>query len=130
MVEFFREAIAKKEDDLLCPVCLEASKVPIFSCPDSHIICSTCVPKLKSQECPQCRVKLPETLRRDRFAEKTAREYEELLQRLTNLTGRLDHHQAPEYENQKLKKAGQEDEGGNTSEVVAENHEPRGIWRR
>ena len=87
MVEFLREAIAKKEDDLLCPVCLEPAKVPIFSCPDSHIICSTCVPKLKSQECPQCRVRLPESLRRDRFAEKTAKEYEELLQRLSNLSG-------------------------------------------
>ena len=87
MVEFLREAISKKEDDLVCPVCLEPAKVPIFSCPDSHIICSTCVPKLKSQECPQCRVRLPESLRRDRFAEKTAKEYEELLQRLANLTG-------------------------------------------
>ena len=41
--------------------------MPIFSCPDSHIICSTCVPKLRSQECPQCRrsVKVPDTLKRD-----------------------------------------------------------------
>ena len=94
MVEFLREAISKKEDDLVCPVCLEPAKVPIFSCPDSHIICSTCVPKLTSQECPQCRrrVKLPDTLRRDRFAEKTAREYEELLKRLAKLTA-LDHHE-------------------------------------
>ena len=134
MVEFLREAIAKKEEDLLCPVCLEPSKVPIFSCPDSHIICSTCVPKLKAQECPQCRVKLPETLRRDRFAEKTAREYEELLLRLTNLTG-LDLHKEPEYENQRHKEdgSGQEDEGGTTGEVVAEYHETnqgRGSWRR
>ena len=45
------------------------------------------MPKLKSEECPQCRVRLPESLRRDRFAEKTAKEYEELLQRLANLTG-------------------------------------------
>jgi len=94
MVQFLKEAIAKKEEDLLCPVCLEPSKAPIFSCPDSHIICSTCVPKLTSQECPQCRrrVKLPDTLRRDRFAEKTAREYEELLKRLAKLTA-LDHHE-------------------------------------
>ena len=32
-------------------------------------------------------MRLPESLRRDRFAEKTAKEYEELLQRLANLTG-------------------------------------------
>ena len=32
-------------------------------------------------------MRLPESLRRDRFAEKTAKEYEELLQRLSNLSG-------------------------------------------
>ena len=52
LFDFLREAIAKKEEDLRCPICLEASKTPIFSCPDFHIICGTCLPKLK---CPQCR---------------------------------------------------------------------------
>ena len=64
---FLNEAIARKEEDLCCPICLEASKTPIFSCPDSHIICGSCLPNLQSQECPQCRVELPEAPRRNRM---------------------------------------------------------------
>ena len=86
MVAFLRQTISRKEEDLLCPVCLEIAQTPIFTCPDSHIICSACVPKLKAQECPQCRVELPNPLKRDRFAEKTAVELEELLQTMKKLT--------------------------------------------
>ena len=57
MIEFLRGAIEKKEEDLTCPVCLEIANPPIFTCPDSHIICTACVPKV--QMCPQCRVNLP-----------------------------------------------------------------------
>ena len=57
MVEFLKGAIEKKEEDLTCPICLEIAKPPIFTCPDSHIICTACVPKV--QMCPQCRVDLP-----------------------------------------------------------------------
>ena len=162
MVQFLREAIAKKEEDLLCPVCLEPSKVPIFSfifififiepskvpifsCPDSHIICSTCVPKLRSQECPQCRrrVKLPDTLRRDRFAEKTAREYEELLKRLAKLTGPttsldtkltgLQHHEEPpkpkldHHEELPKPKLGETEFGHEENEVDGKEEEG-GAW--
>ena len=57
MVEFLRGAIEKKEEDLTCPVCLEIAKPPIFTCPESHLICTACGPKV--QMCPQCRVDLP-----------------------------------------------------------------------
>ena len=87
MVDFLKKAITRKEEDLLCPVCLEIALTPIFTCPDSHIICSACVPKLKVQECPQCRVVLAQPLKRHRFAEKTAVELEELLQAMRKLTG-------------------------------------------
>ena len=86
MVDFLKKAITRKEEDLLCPVCLEIALTPIFTCPDSHIICSACVPKLKVQECPQCRVVLAQPLKRHRFAEKTAVELEELLQAMKKLT--------------------------------------------
>ena len=56
MVEFLKGAIEKKEEDLTCPICLEIAKPPIFTCPDSHIICTACVPKVHL--CPQCRVNL------------------------------------------------------------------------
>ena len=86
MVDFLKKAITRKEEALLCPVCLEIALTPIFTCPDSHIICSACVPKLKVQECPQCRVVLAQPLKRHRFAEKTAVELEELLQAMKKLT--------------------------------------------
>ena len=95
MVDFLKKAITRKEEDLVCPVCLEIAQVPIFTCPDSHIICSACAPKLKVQECPQCRVDLPTPLKRDRFAEKTAVELEELLLAMRKLTD-VDPHQDQE----------------------------------
>ena len=99
MVEFLNQSIAEKEEDLLCPVCLEFAQTPIFTCPDSHIICSSCVPKLKTQKCPQCRVALPDPLRRHRFAEKAAADLEKLMQKMAKLTG-ID----PQIKPQKLKK--------------------------
>ena len=38
--------IEDKESDLECPVCLEVSTSPIFSCDEQHIICSDCRPKV------------------------------------------------------------------------------------
>ena len=87
MIDFLKQAISEKEEDLICPVCLEAAETPIFNCPDSHVICSSCVPKLKTQECPQCRVTLPHPLKRHRFAEKTAADLEKLRHQMAKLTG-------------------------------------------
>ena len=39
--------IEAKESDLECPVCLEVSAAPIFSCDEQHLICSDCRPKVK-----------------------------------------------------------------------------------
>merc|ERR1719462_171563 len=86
MVEFLKQAVEKKEEDLKCPICLETAKSPIFMCPDSHIICSECAPKV--QTCPQCRVELPTPLKRHRFAEKIAMDLDDQLQKLVELTGR------------------------------------------
>ena len=38
--------IEAKESDLECPVCLEVSTAPIFSCDEQHIICSDSRPKV------------------------------------------------------------------------------------
>ena len=38
--------IEAKEADLECPVCLEVSRPPIYSCEEQHIICSDCRPKV------------------------------------------------------------------------------------
>ena len=83
----WQRCIEKKEEDLTCPVCLEVAKTPIYTCPDSHIICSACatIPELK--KCPECREDLPTPLKRHRFAEKIAEELEELLQATDELAG-------------------------------------------
>merc|ERR1719167_72402 len=85
MAEFLKQAVKKKEEDLTCSICLETAKPPIFMCPDSHIICSACAPKV--QTCPQCREKLPTPLKRHRLAEKIATEMDDQLQKLMELTG-------------------------------------------
>merc|ERR1719447_1596926 len=85
MVKFLKQAVEKKEEDLTCPICLETAKPPIFMCPDSHIICSICAPKVRT--CPECRVRLPNPLKRHRFAEKTSQDLDDLLQQLVELTG-------------------------------------------
>ena len=66
--------IAKKEAELECPVCLVTASVPIYSCPESHLICNICRPKVT--ECPECRVKYKdkEKPRRHRYAERMLEE--------------------------------------------------------
>ena len=66
MVDFIMQSIESKEKDLECPVCLETAIAPIFSCPESHVICSTCRPKVS--KCPECRVTYKGPPRRHRFA--------------------------------------------------------------
>merc|ERR1712083_127686 len=69
--------IEAKESDLECPVCLEVSSTPIYSCDEQHIICSDCRPKVKI--CPECREPYPNKPRRHRYAEKAAQELEALI---------------------------------------------------
>merc|ERR1712156_1356155 len=75
MIKFLEQIAAEKEKDLECPICLETAIVPIFSCSESHVICSQCRPKV--QRCPECRVLYKGLPRRHRFAEKTAKELED-----------------------------------------------------
>jgi len=69
--------IEAKESDLECPVCMEVSTAPIFSCDEQHIICSDCRPKVSI--CPECREPYPDKPRRHRYAEKAAKELEALI---------------------------------------------------
>ena len=86
-VGIWQRCIEKKEEDLTCPVCLEVAKTPIYTCPDSHIICSACATFPELKKCPECREDLPTPLKRHRFAEKIAEELEELLQATDKLAG-------------------------------------------
>ena len=66
--------IEQKEKDLECPVCLVTATVPIYSCPESHLICSHCRPRVT--ECPECRVEYKDKQpgRRHRYAERMVEE--------------------------------------------------------
>ena len=76
MLGFLERSIADKKQELECPTCLEVAPPPLYMCQDSHLICSTCRPRL--DRCPLCRVKLAGTARRHRFAEKMYQDLEEL----------------------------------------------------
>jgi len=75
--------IDKKEKDLECPVCLLTASVPIFSCPENHLICSVCRPQMT--ECPECRLEYRDDKkpRRHRYAEKMVEELD-IMKKETN----------------------------------------------
>ena len=72
MLTFLDRAIATKERELECPLCLEASEPPIFMCPESHLVCAHCKPRV--EKCPECRTPYPDPAKRHRYAEKTEEE--------------------------------------------------------
>jgi len=41
------------ESELECPICFEMSRPPIYQCPEGHIICNECRPRVS--RCPVCR---------------------------------------------------------------------------
>ena len=47
--DFLASQISAKESDLECPVCLEISEAPIYTCLEQHIICSKCWIKVISR---------------------------------------------------------------------------------
>ena len=78
--------IRKKEEELTCPVCLQTATVPIFSCSESHLICSKCLPDLpKPSRCPICRKKFGRNPKRNRLAETWLEELQDLIQRKDNM---------------------------------------------
>jgi len=70
------ERIAAKVEELECPVCLTTCSPPIYTCSNQHLLCSTCRPQLTT--CPVCRVVLGDELRVHRWAERDARELDQL----------------------------------------------------
>jgi len=80
--ELLNFLIEQKEKDLACPVCLVTVMVPVYSCLESHLICSAC--RHRVAKCPECRVvyKDKQPTRRHRYAER-------MLEELTMLRGEL-----------------------------------------
>merc|ERR1712129_430500 len=83
-LDFIKEAITSKSQDLECPVCLEEANNPIYSCPArGHILCSSCRPAVSW--CPECRESLGTEWIRHRFAERTAEELQGLREKLQSM---------------------------------------------
>ena len=95
LLGFIDSKIEAKEEELECPVCFEVASPPIFACPDLHLICTDCRPKVAAISigfrniehvifqvslCPECRELYPEKAKRHRFAEKAAEELAGLLE--------------------------------------------------
>ena len=83
-LEFLLKSIKEKEADLECPVCLETAEGEIFSCPEQHLLCSSCGPRVA--ECPECRAQCRDPPRRHRYAERMAAELRNLRQELAMVT--------------------------------------------
>jgi len=75
--------IATKLEELECPVCFTTCSPPIYTCPNQHLVCSTCRPQLTT--CPECRVTYGGQMRVHRYAERDAREVEEMRRDVTTL---------------------------------------------
>jgi len=56
LIEFLSNFISSKASSIECPVCYSVPSPPIYRCPNSHIICSTCLPRVSSK-CPTCRTR-------------------------------------------------------------------------
>jgi len=61
------------EAELECPICFELSRPPVYQCPEGHIICHRCRPKVT--RCPVCRFVFKGPDIRNRFIEKMSDYY-------------------------------------------------------
>ena len=84
--------IREKRAVLECPVCLDTASSPIYSCPEAHVLCSACLPRL--ERCGVCRTDLRSSaagqavVRRHRWAETVEGELLTLLAKKRQLEGR------------------------------------------
>jgi len=82
LISLLDNQIREKLEALECPVCLCPASAPIYACPESHIICSDCLPRLA--QCGVCRVDLrsiqagQSLVKRHRYAEKMEEEVKKL----------------------------------------------------
>ena len=85
LFNFLSNSIVEKEKGLECPVCLFAATIPIYMCQESHLICSTCRPKVT--RCPECRVELRDEgqPRRHRYAEMMVEDLDKLRNEMSNV---------------------------------------------
>jgi len=90
LLDILDRRIAKKETELQCPICYEISTPPIFTCPDSHLVCAHC--KLRISRCSECNIPFEEPPKRHRYAEKIAEEIKELRKEREAMIENMSHH--------------------------------------
>jgi len=89
LISLLDNQIREKLDALECPVCLSPASAPIYACPESHIICSNCLPRLA--QCGVCRVDLrsiqagQSLVKRHRYAERMEEEVVKLREKRRGL---------------------------------------------
>jgi len=79
-LKHLRDEISNMEQELECPVCLEVSEVPIYTCPAQHHICANCWSDVMGSRnrrrwrhpCPTCRADIQNPPPRHRLMEKMA----------------------------------------------------------
>merc|ERR1711915_710521 len=62
------------ESEIECPICFDLSRPPIYQCPEGHIICKACRPRVT--RCPVCRFEfkgMPDI--RNRYVERLSLAY-------------------------------------------------------
>eukprot|EP00092_Neocalanus_flemingeri_P031587 GFUD01034303.1.p1 GENE.GFUD01034303.1~~GFUD01034303.1.p1 ORF type:complete len:248 (-),score=79.95 GFUD01034303.1:73-816(-) len=71
-----KKQISQKTRELECPVCYQVCQPPILSCPEFHLVCGECWPRLR--KCGECRAPYGGQ-KRHRYAERIHQELEELV---------------------------------------------------
>jgi len=95
-VEHLKQQISSMEQELECPVCLEVSEVPIYTCPSQHHICAKCWSDVKSQDyesgrypcrrpCPVCRQYIQDPPAKHRSLEKMAQQLKQARAKLDKI---------------------------------------------
>jgi len=88
--KFLDKTIAEKETLLECPVCYQAASPPIYKCAKEHLICSRCLPRVKSK-CPTCRAGFNNDEMIFRLAEENYRELLKLKDKLKEFSALTEH---------------------------------------
>eukprot|EP00092_Neocalanus_flemingeri_P099183 GFUD01126523.1.p1 GENE.GFUD01126523.1~~GFUD01126523.1.p1 ORF type:complete len:224 (-),score=63.91 GFUD01126523.1:23-694(-) len=71
-----KKQISQKTRELECPVCYQVCQPPILSCPEFHLVCGQCWPRMR--HCGECRTPYGGQMRH-RYAERGHQELQELV---------------------------------------------------
>ena len=74
---FLDKSISAKEALLECPVCYQTASPPIYKCSMEHLICNTCLPRMRDR-CPTCRAEFSRSEMVFRLAEEMWTELQNL----------------------------------------------------